>query len=190
MITKVYFVRHAQPDFSVKDDRLRPLTERGLQASLKVTHAFEGHKLDRIFSSPYKRAYDTVLDLSRQRNLAIKTIEDFRERRVDSVWIDNFQEFSKKQWMDFDYKLNEGESLREVQQRNIAALKSLLIQHPGQSIAIGTHGTAMSTIFNHFNPKFGFNEFWSIVDKMPYISCLQFNGQEYVGDHSIEIPMT
>ena len=28
--TNIYFVRHAQPDISVKDDMLRPLTEKGM----------------------------------------------------------------------------------------------------------------------------------------------------------------
>ena len=185
MTTVVYFIRHAKPDFSVKDDRLRPLTESGLSASLEVTRALKGHRLDRIFSSPYKRAYDTVLDLSRQRNLAITTIEDFRERRVDSVWIDDFLEFSKRQWSDFDYKLQDGESLREVQQRNINALRILLNQYAGEHFAIGTHGTAMSTIFNYFDPSFSFNEFWSIVDKMPYIARFIFEGQGLIKNHPV-----
>lgn len=187
MITTVYFIRHAKPDFSVKDDRLRPLTGSGLKASLGVTRALDGHKIDRIFSSPYKRAYDTVLDLSRQRKLPITIVDDFRERRVDGIWIEDFLEFSKRQWSDFDFKLNDGESLREVQQRNISALKSLLIQHVGEHFAIGTHGTSLSTIFNYFDPAFGFNEFWSIIDKMPYISCLEFEGQELRENYAVVI---
>lgn len=187
MTTTVYFVRHAKPDFSVKDDRLRPLTEAGLVASLEVTRIFEEHRLDRIFSSPYKRAMDTVLDLSKKRNLPITTIEDFRERRVDSVWVDDFVEFSKRQWADFDYKLQDGESLREVQQRNIKALRKLLDQHEGEHFVIGTHGTAMSTIFNYFDPTFGFEEFWSIVDKMPYVARFIFEKQEPIENYAITL---
>ena len=36
-MTKAYFVRHAKPDFSIKDDLLRPLTEEGIEDSKKVT---------------------------------------------------------------------------------------------------------------------------------------------------------
>ena len=187
MTTTVYFIRHAKPDFSVKDDRLRPLTEAGLIASLEVTRVLREHKLDRIFSSPYKRAYDTVLDLSTKRNLPITMIEDFRERRVDSVWVDDFIDFSKRQWTDFDYKLRDGESLREVQQRNINALRGLLDQHEGEHFAIGTHGTAMSTIFNHFDSTFGFHEFWSIVDKMPYVTRFIFEKQELIENQPIAL---
>jgi len=38
---------------------------------------------------------------------------------VGNVWIEDFNSFAKKQWEDFDYKLSDGESLREVQNRNI-----------------------------------------------------------------------
>lgn len=35
-MTRIYFVRHAQPDKSVKDDRTRPLTQKGLTDSALV----------------------------------------------------------------------------------------------------------------------------------------------------------
>lgn len=59
----------------------------------------------------------------------MQLIDDFRGRRVDSVWIEDFIGFCKKQWSDFDYKLSSGESLREVQIRNIEALKQILKEH-------------------------------------------------------------
>ena len=36
-MNKVYFVRHARPDFNVEDELLRPLSEEGIEASKKVT---------------------------------------------------------------------------------------------------------------------------------------------------------
>lgn len=187
MITTVYFVRHAKPDFSVKDDRLRPLTEAGLQDSLKVTRALEGRRVDRIFSSPYRRACDTVLDLARARHLPITMVEDFRERRVDGAWIEDFLAFSRRQWADFDYKLEGGESLREVQQRNVSALHALLERHAGEHVVIGTHGTALSTLFNFFDPGFGFDAFWSLVDRMPYLVRFRFAGFEPVEQQTIDL---
>lgn len=28
-MTRIYFVRHAEPDFNIKDDRTRPFTSKG-----------------------------------------------------------------------------------------------------------------------------------------------------------------
>ncbi len=46
--TLVTLIRHAQPDFSVRDDRTRPLTEAGRRDSHRVVSALAGQRIDRI----------------------------------------------------------------------------------------------------------------------------------------------
>lgn len=181
MKTNIFFVRHAQPDISVKDDMLRPLTEKGMADTKLVTQALEDRNIEAIYSSPFKRACDTVKDLAYTNGLEIHIVENLRERKVDNVWVEDFRAFSRRQWEDFDYKLECGECLREVQERNVAALYDILKSNLGKNIVVGSHGTALSTIINHFNPAFGYDGFWSIVDKMPYILCFKFNNMEFVG---------
>lgn len=36
MKTVVFFIRHAEPDYSVHDDPIRPLTDKGKKDALKV----------------------------------------------------------------------------------------------------------------------------------------------------------
>lgn len=179
MLTKIYFVRHAQPDYTNKDEALRPLTEKGLLDSHKVTEYFIDKNIHKIYSSPYKRAYDTVKHFSDTVSLEIIALDGFRERKVDNVWVEDFKAFSRMQWEDFDYKLEAGESLRQVQERNILALKEVLNENIGKNIVVGSHGTALSTIINYFNSSYGYDDFWSIVDKMPYIVCFNFEGTEF-----------
>jgi len=77
---------------------------------------------------------------------------------VGNVWIEDFNSFAKKQWEDFDYKLSDGESLREVQNRNIKALNEVLRMYEGKNIVIGTHGTALSTIINYYDSTYGYDD--------------------------------
>lgn len=175
MKTEIYFVRHAQPDFSIKDDLLRPLTEKGILDTKRVTSTLIDKTITSIYSSPLKRAIDTIKDFADNRNVEIKMINDFSERRVGE-WVDDFKSYSQKQWQDFDFKLPNGESLRQVQERNISALFEVIENNLGSSVAIATHGTALSTIINYFNPDFGYAEFWNIIDKMPFILLFRFNG--------------
>ena len=51
----------------------------------------------------------------------------------------------------------------------------------GKNIVIGTHGTALSSILNYYNPKFNCDDFLRIVDWMPYIIELDFEGEKCVG---------
>ena len=168
-MTTVYFVRHAQPDYSNHDDMSRELTQKGKRDCKLVTRFLKDKDVDVIFSSPFKRAVDTILDFSKTRGLEIHIENDFRERKVDSVWVEDFKAFSERQWQDFDYKLTDGETLREVQTRNIGALNRVLSEYRDKTIVIGTHGTALSTIINYYNKNFGYAEFEKIKGLMPWI---------------------
>ena len=176
--TTVYFVRHCQPDYSNHNDLLRPLTEKGERDAVGVSEFFMDKNVDAVLSSPYIRAMDTVIGVADDIDAEVETDFDFRERRVaDGSWVDDISGYMERQWDDFDYKLPEGESLREVQERNINALKRAIGKYSGKTIVIGSHGTALSTIINYFDPSFGYNNFMEIVDKMPWIVKLQFDGE-------------
>ena len=183
----IYFVRHAESDYSVHDDLTRPLTAKGLEDSKKITKYLTDKNITKVYSSPYKRSVDTIKDFVEQKQLDINIIDDFRERKISDEWIDDFNEFSKNQWNDFDFKLLKGESLNEVQKRNINALLEILESCEDDNIAIGTHGTALSTIINYFNNDFGYEHFERIRPLMPHIICLSFNGVELVDFEEIAL---
>ena len=61
-----------------------------------------------------------------------------------------------------------------VQERNIRALETLLKVHPGQTILIGTHGTALSTIINYYKPDFQLTDFHRIKHIFPWIVKFEF----------------
>lgn len=175
-LNKVYFIRHAKPDYTEHNDLIRPLTESGIEESIKLIRLMKNKNITRIYSSPYKRSIDTVIKIAEDYNIEIELIEDFRERKITDSWIEDFDTFSKKQWDDFDFKIEGGESLTEVSKRNVDALTKILNKINNESIIIGTHGTALSTIIKYYDPKFNYESFMSIKDKMPFVVCMTFNG--------------
>lgn len=188
-MTVVYFIRHAQADNSVRDGRMRPLTAKGL-ADRRLVTAFLGDKgIDLVFSSPFKRAVDTVANFAEHRGCAIQTIEAFRERKSDSDWVrdTDFFPFVERQWADFSYKLSDGECLAQVQTRNIAALQEILTRHPNKNIVIGTHGTALSTIINYYDNSYDFHDFMAMVDKLPWAVKMSFDGTRCVEINKIDL---
>lgn len=180
MITTVYFVRHAEPNYKNHDDMTRELSEKGLKDRKLVTDFFMDKEIQIVLSSPYKRAIDTVRQFAEKKGIDITVIDEFRERRVDSQWIEDFNSFCKKQWEDFEYKLSDGECLREVQNRNIMALKKVIEKYQGQNIVVGSHGTALSTIINYYDKEFGYSEFDAIRQLMPWIVKFTFDEQSCV----------
>lgn len=177
-MTSVYFIRHAQSDRSFHDERTRPLTAEGIADTEKITFALEGKGIAHILSSPYTRTLQTVEGLSRALDIEVEIDEGFRERNAGKWHGDRFFDYIERQWQDFDYRIENGESLREVQERNIAALKKYLNKYRGQTFAVATHGTALSTIINYYFPEYGFEEFLKIADMMPLVLRMDFDDSD------------
>lgn len=186
-MTTIYFIRHAEPDYTNHNDRERPLTQKGKEDSKSVTQYLSDKNIDTVLSSPYTRAVETIKDFADTFGLPILIVEDFRERKVDSIWIEDFNKFTEMQWNDFYYKLSDGECLWEVQSRNIDALVQVLRVYENKNIVIGSHGTALSTIINYFEPSYGFEDFQRIRDIMPWIVKLSFQGEKLIHMEKIEV---
>ncbi|MCH5189452.1 MAG: histidine phosphatase family protein [Oscillospiraceae bacterium] len=175
-MTKVYFVRHAQPEHSFEDDRTRPLTAEGEKDTEIVTDFLKDKEIDVFYSSPYKRSIDTISNAASFYGKRIITDERLREREK-GIGGNKFGMFHKR-WKDFDYREENGESINMVQKRNIDALTEILKDNYGKNVVIATHGTALSSILNFYNSEFGCNDFLRIIDWMPYIIELDFSGEK------------
>ncbi len=186
-MTHVYFIRHAEPNYKNHDDQTRELTEKGMKDRVLVTDYLKDKMIDVVLSSPYKRAVDTVKDFADKYNLHIKSVHDFRERKIDSIWIEDFQTFTRRQWADFNYKYSDGEALNEVQKRNISALNAVLIEYQNKNIVVGSHGTSLSTIINYYDSSFGYDDFERIKSLMPWVVKFTFQNTDCIGIDKINL---
>ena len=189
-MTTIYFVRHAEPNYENHDDRSRELTQKGMADSERVARFLADKGVQVAVSSPYRRAVDTIRRFAEASGLEILLEEDFREREAGG-WIEDFKSFDAfraRQWADFDYRLPGGESLREVQSRNVEALKRLLGEHGGKTIVVATHGIALSMMINHYDARFGFTEFERIKNIMPWIVRMTFEGDVLTGIEELPLP--
>ena len=81
-MTRLYFIRHATSDFSIKAERERPLTPAGHQGAKDLVEVFQDIGLDQLYSSPYLRTLDTLWPLAKDKKLTISQVEDLREREI------------------------------------------------------------------------------------------------------------
>ena len=132
-MTHVYFVRHAEPNYQNHDDALRELSPKGLADRALAAGYLRDKGVDSVLSSPYRRAVDTVAPLADALGLTVETMDGFRERAVGD-WVEDFGGYSQRQWAYFDYKLPDGESLREVQKRNLKAGDEVLERFAGRRL--------------------------------------------------------
>lgn len=186
-MTTIYFIRHAEPNYNNHNDMERELTLKGLIDRELVTSYLSNKNIEILLSSPYKRSIDTIQHFADRVGLRISLIDNFKERRIDSVWVDDFNEFCKQQWNDFSYKLSDGETLKEVQERNIQALFEVLKTYKNKNIVIGSHGTALSLIINYFDNSFAYKEFQEIKSLFPWIVKFTFEESSLLSIEKINV---
>lgn len=186
---KVYFVRHAQPEHAYEDDRTRPLTSEGKEDSKKVLSFLKDKSIDKFYCSPYKRSIDTIAEIAEYYEKEIITDERLREREKGPNG--NNHGMFQKRWTDLDFHEEHGESIRMVQERNIAVLEDILSNcrnidedERNINIVIGTHGTALSSILNYFDTSYNCDSFFRMIDWMPYIIELDFENEKLI--HTVE----
>ncbi len=182
-MTNLYFVRHAEPNYDNHDDMSRELTPQGLIDRYKAKNFLSDKDINLVLSSPYKRSVDTVQPVADAiGQTEIETYYDLRERTVCDEWLYCFDDYARNQWTDFTYKLEGGECLGEVQARNVAAINEIVKKYNGRNIAIGSHGTALSTIIHYYTGgKWGFDDFQRIKKVMPFVVKLSFDGENCLG---------
>ncbi|YAR64389.1 histidine phosphatase family protein [Bacillus cytotoxicus] len=83
----------------------------------------------------------------------------------------------KKSFEDLDFRLEGGETVREVQYGSLPIIFKIIEKPTFTNVAIGTHGNIMACIINYFNNSFGY-DFWNFfgnLQKKTDIYRLTFN---------------
>ena len=63
----LYFIRHAEPDYSESDNYKRDLSTNGFVQASRLLYLFKNINIDGVYSSPYLRAINTVKPLAEER---------------------------------------------------------------------------------------------------------------------------
>lgn len=153
-MTTIYLIRHSKPmkvNNTFNKDNLQLQNEKsslsieGEQIAKDKLNKKEFDGIDIIFSSNYVRTIQTAKYLSEKNSVEINVISDLGERKFDiDSWDELPDNFERKQFLDENYKLNNGENQKEVRDRMYSVIMKILNEYHNKRIAIVSHGTAIS----------------------------------------------
>lgn len=154
--TTLVFVRHAQsqPSAAIEDPRW-PLSDVGLRQAERIVPVLARLGISRLYSSPYLRCIKTVEPFAKAHGLKISEDAGLRERKIAPGWMLDFTSVWKNSWSDFSFALEGCEDSYTCQRRIVAAVKQLVSDHPGETIAVSSHGNAIALYLNACDPAFG-----------------------------------
>lgn len=136
----IILIRHSEP---IKDrtmpTRELPLSEQGYIKAQKLFSHDMFRSVQAVYTSPYRRAYDTAVKLSEHLNVD----ERFRERELGNPDTLN-EEFWNRQYEDHGYKNADGESLNDVKKRMTSAIHEIVsTMQDGNTVAVISHAAAI-----------------------------------------------
>lgn len=152
-MTTIYLIRHSKPlkvnnsfskdSFQLQNEKVCLSVEGESIAKNKLDNK-EFYNIDVIYSSNYVRTIQTAKFLAEKYNLDINVDSELGERKfgIDS-WDELPDGFEKKQILDENYKIGNGESQLEVRDRMYSAIMRIIVANRGKRIAIFSHATSI-----------------------------------------------
>ncbi len=164
MTTQVLFIRHGETDWN-RIKRIQghidiPLAVTGTAQAGQLAHRLlleseAGAKIDAVYSSDLLRAQQTAkpfadaLGLSLYLNVGLRErlYGDFQGHDSEEIRTKYPTEYAVWQGHDPDFAPPGGESQRAFSRRVLAAVESIVAEHPGDRIACVAHGGVLDCIY-------------------------------------------
>ena len=158
-MTTLLLIRHGESEANrhgIFAGQINPdLQEEGVkQAELTAEYIAENYKVDKVYASDLTRAYRTGECVAKRMGLSLETDKNLREINAGDWEGVLFTELPEKYPEDFNMWMTDmgrahptnGESVRELGDRVMAALTKIALENDGSCVAVATHATPIRAV--------------------------------------------
>lgn len=163
-MARVLLIRHCESMGPAPD---APLSERGREQAKRLADFLAAHSIDRVVSSPYLRARQTIEPFAARAGFEIGLDARLRERGVVHDANGAWREIVRASFADPDHPAPGWESAREAVGRGRAALDAALAPGDGLPVLV-THGQLMSLVLSTIDRGFGFDGWQALTNPDVY----------------------
>lgn len=182
MSVKIILIRHAQTTWNrqkrycgLNDINLSRI---GIKQANELRNRLKENRICKVYSSDMRRAVQTARILFGKRY--IKKIPALREMNFGAFEGLTYKQIIKKypllykKWLDNPYEafIPEGENLKTFKNRIEKAFKKIIASSKNKTIAVISHGGAISIFINALLRS---NDFWSYIPKTASFSIIEYN---------------
>ena len=159
--TILYLVRHGETDYNrnriMQGRRIdSPLNALGVQQAEALASRLADIEFDAIYTSSLRRAIETAdavavnhPDVPRYSLAGLDEMSwgvfegEPRSQRLQAMLEEMYERWGSG---DFDYRVDEGESINEVQHRSSEAISHIVEEHPGDTVLVVSHGRLLRVL--------------------------------------------
>lgn len=160
-MTRFLFIRHGETD-SNRQQRFQgqidvPLNANGRVQAARLAERLAATPADALYTSDLNRARQTAAALAAVWALPAQPLPAFREQAfgilegMEVSAVPSLHPELWRQWLDHqaDFALPGGESLVQLSERVLAAVRELAGRHAEGTVAVVTHGGVLDTLWRH-----------------------------------------
>ena len=161
---RLLLLRHAQsrPDHTLPEADW-PLSERGREQAQQLIEVLAAQHPDQLFSSPFRRAFDTVAPFALWSKRAVGVEPAFAECTFRTGHVPDWPAPIARAWADRTHADVGCESADACQTRIVAGVDSLVRRHPRRRLLVCSHGNAVGLFLNAIDPTFGFAQWQAMT---------------------------
>jgi len=172
MKKKIYIVRHCEAQGQPSESQL---TEKGFNQAKYLSEFFSNIKIDRIISSPFLRAIQSVEPISNETNIKIEIDERLSERTLSTKDLPEWLKKLKATFDNLELKFEGGESSKEAMNRIVNVVDEVFKSETENTIIV-THGNLMSLLLKNYDNSFDF-DCWKNLSN-PDVFLLSYTNNE------------
>ena len=170
---ELILIRHGLPEKLVNDDGSPadpPLSVEGRSQADKVAAWLERESIDRLYSSPMKRAFETAEPLAGMKQLDIEVrdgVAEYDQHADQYIPVEQLKEVDYERWL----RLMKGEMEVEFApfaEAVITTLEQIVDDNRGKRVAVTCHGGVINVWTAHvigFEPRLFFNPNYTSINR-------------------------
>jgi 2,3-bisphosphoglycerate-dependent phosphoglycerate mutase len=170
MEKQIYIIRHCEAEGQPPSAQL---TGKGFEQAHHLARFFGEIKIDRIISSPFLRARQTVEPLAQKKGLTVEVDERLSERTLSTEVLTDWLEDLKTTFDDLEYRLPGGESSNEAMKRAVSVIDGI---NSNETTLIVSHGNLISLLLKYYDSEYGFEQWKNLSN--PDVFLLRISDNE------------
>ncbi|XOV88894.1 MAG: histidine phosphatase family protein [Pseudomonadota bacterium] len=171
---ELILVRHGLPEKIINEDGSPadpPLSAVGHEQAMKVAAWLEREQIDRIYSSPMNRAFQTAEPLAGRLGLPIEVrdgVAEYDQHAGHYIPVEQLKELDYDRWL----RLMKGEmddiDFPAFVQNVTRSLEEIIQENRGKRVAVTCHGGVINVFAAHvigFEPRMFFNPDYTSINR-------------------------
>jgi len=159
----LYLIRHAHTQRTALPVETWPLSDLGRQQAQRLAELPFWQNVEMICASVEPKALQTAQIVAERRDFPVEPVFDLRELRRPGGPVDDYESAVRQAFNNPTTSVNGWEPAGEAQTRIVTAIERLLMLHESKTLAVVSHGLALTLYLAYLTDISPSLELWQSI---------------------------